>query len=129
MFNDKNMEIQIIIENYDKINKYITFKPYCNILKKPIEYYESYNFDLKNYNPEEDILKVLGKISKPILQKLIDFENSENSENIETLEIFIEDNLNKILKINTIELEEIANPVEFTTNEYPVTGSKLTFIL
>jgi hypothetical protein len=124
--NDINNEIQIIIESYDEINKSIIFKPYIDGLKKTIDHYESYSFDLKNCIQDEDLLKTLGKISKPILEKLID---NEKNDVVEPLDTFIKNNLNKKLKINSNELEEFAAPVEFTTSVQPITSSLLTFIL
>lgn len=75
--NDISKEIKIVIESYDEINKSITFKPYMDDLKNSIDYYQSYNFDLKNFSQEEDLLKTLGKISKPILENLIDNEKKQ----------------------------------------------------
>ena len=40
-------------------------------LKKTIDDYQSYNFDLKNLSKDDDLLKTLGKISKPILEKIL----------------------------------------------------------
>lgn len=124
--NDISKEIEIIIESYDEINKLITFKPYVEGLKKTIDDYQSYNFDLKNLSKDDDLLKTLGKISKPILEKLID---NEKNDIVEPLETFIKNNLNKTLKININELEDISIPVEFKESEQPVSSSILNFIL